>query len=220
MDWWRPWCACWPLAGCGGQSGGEAGYTKEQVQELLDSGAFTDVLDELDCDTAWALYGLEEAGLSREDLTDGVIYRSAGATCEELSLLIFADSGAAKTAQGALESYLQSQIENNRDYRPGEIPKLEDAVLRQEGSTVLRQFPPIPRRWRRCWDKKIWARGRISARGPFCCPFAGREDAPALPVSVPAGAGRRFLFCAFEQKKVGRLVKMTGTTGIGHFTRK
>lgn len=73
------------LAGCGGQSGGEAGYTKEQVQELLDSGAFTDVLDELDCDTAWALYGLEEAGLSREDLTDGVIYRSAGATCEELS---------------------------------------------------------------------------------------------------------------------------------------
>ena len=125
------------LAGCGGQSGGEAGYTKEQVQELLDSGAFTDVLDELDCDTAWALYGLEEAGLSREDLTDGVIYRSAGATCEELSLLIFADSGAAKTAQGALESYLQSQIENNRGYRPGEIPKLEDAVLRQEGSTVL-----------------------------------------------------------------------------------
>lgn len=65
---------------------GEAGYTKEQVQELLDSGAFTDVLDELDCDTAWALYGLEEAGLSREDLTDGVIYRSAGCHLpEELS---------------------------------------------------------------------------------------------------------------------------------------
>ena len=112
------------LAGCGGQSGGEAGYTKEQVQTILDSGAFTDELDELDCD-------------SREDLTDGVIYRSAGATCEELSLLIFSDSGAAQTAQGALEAYLQSQIENNRDYRPGEIPKLEDAVLRQEGSTVL-----------------------------------------------------------------------------------
>lgn len=65
----------------------------------------------------------EEAGLSREDLTDGVIYRSAGATCEELSLLIFSDSGAAQTAQGALEAYLQSQIENNRDYRPGEIPE-------------------------------------------------------------------------------------------------
>lgn len=125
------------LAGCGGQSAGEAGYAKEQVQELLDSGAFTDALDELDCDTAWALYRLEEAGLSREDLTDGIIYRSAGATCEELSLLIFGDSSSAEDAQGALETYLQSQIENNQDYRPAEIPKLEDAVLRQEGSTVL-----------------------------------------------------------------------------------
>ena len=129
------------LSGCGGQSGegqssGE-GYTKEQVQGILDSGAFTDELDELDCDTAWALYQLEESGLSREDLTDGVIYRSAGATCEELSLLIFEDSSSAEAAQGALESYLQNQIENNRDYLPGEIPKLEDAVLRQEGSTVL-----------------------------------------------------------------------------------
>ena len=44
------------LAGCGGQSGGEAGYTKEQVQTILDSGAFTDELDELDCDTAWAVW--------------------------------------------------------------------------------------------------------------------------------------------------------------------
>ena len=114
-----------------------SGLHQGAVQTILDSGAFTDELDELDCDTAWALYQLEEAGLSREDLTDGVIYRSAGATCEELSLLIFSDSGAAQTAQGALEAYLQSQIENNRDYRPGEIPKLEDAVLRQEGSTVL-----------------------------------------------------------------------------------
>ena len=70
------------LAGCGGQSGGEAGYTKEQVQTILDSGAFTDELDELDCDTAWALYQLEEAGLSREDLTDGVIYRSGGLSSE------------------------------------------------------------------------------------------------------------------------------------------
>lgn len=155
------------LAGCGGQSGGEAGYTKEQVQTILDSGAFTDELDELDCDTAWALYQLEEAGLSREDLTDGVIYRSAGATCEELSLLIFSDSGAAQTAQGALEAYLQSQIENNRDYRPGEIPKLEDASCGRRGARCCWQFLPIPRRWRLCWDKRVLARRRMSAAGLF-----------------------------------------------------
>ena len=131
------------LAGCGGQSGGEAGYTKEQVQELLDSGAFTDVLDELDCDTAWALYGLEEAGLSREDLTDGVIYRSAGATCEELSLLIFADSGAAKTAQGALESYLQSReqpgLPPRRDPEAGGCGPAAGGKHRAAGS--FRRYP-------------------------------------------------------------------------------
>ena len=54
-----------------------------------------------------------------------------------MSLLIFGDSSSAEDAQGALETYLQSQIENNQDYRPAEIPKLEDAVLRQEGNTVL-----------------------------------------------------------------------------------
>ena len=154
------------LAGCGGQSGGEAGYTKEQVQTILDSGAFTDELDELDCDTAWALYQLEEAGLSREDLTDGVIYRSAGATCEELSLLIFSDSGAAQTAQALWRPIFRADRE-----QPGlpsrEIPKLEDAVLGRRGARCCWQFLPIPRRWRLCWDKRVLARRRMSACGLF-----------------------------------------------------
>ena len=51
------------LAGCGSGSGETVqGFTQEQAQEILDSGAFTDELEELDCDTAWALYGLEDAG--------------------------------------------------------------------------------------------------------------------------------------------------------------
>ena len=126
------------LAGCGSGSGESVqAYTKEQAQEILDSGAFTDELEELDCDTAWALYGLEGAGLARDQLTDGVIRRSAGATCEELALLIFSDSAGADAAVSALETYLQDQIDSNRDYRPAEIPKLEDAFLQAEGDTVL-----------------------------------------------------------------------------------
>ena len=126
------------LAGCGSGGGGETqAYTKEQAQEILDSGAFTDELEELDCDTAWALYGLEGAGLARDQLTDGMIRRSAGATCEELSLLIFSDAEGAETAVSALETYLQAQIDSNQDYRPAEIPKLEDAFLQQADNTVL-----------------------------------------------------------------------------------
>ena len=126
------------LSGCGAGGGEEVQpYTAELAQEILDSGAFTDQLEELDCDTAWALYGLEDAGLSREQLTDGLIRRSAGATCEELALLVFTDSDGAETAVGALEGYLQEQIDGNRDYRPNEIPKLEDPFLQASGETVL-----------------------------------------------------------------------------------
>ena len=126
------------LAGCGSGSGETVqGFTQEQAQEILDSGAFTDELEELDCDTAWALYGLEDAGLERDQLTDGFIRRSAGATCEELALLTFTDADGAEAAAGPLKTYLQNQIDSNRDYRPAEIPKLEDAFLQAAGDTVL-----------------------------------------------------------------------------------
>ena len=127
------------LAGCGAGESGDAvqTYTQEQAQEILDSGAFTDTLDELDCDTAWALYGLEGGGLAREQLSDGWIRRSAGATCEELALLTFTDEEGAQAALEPLETYLQDQIAANQDYRPGEIPKLEDAFLQASGNTVL-----------------------------------------------------------------------------------
>ena len=126
------------LAGCGSGSGETVqGFTQEQAQEILDSGAFTDELEELDCDTAWALYGLEDAGLERDQLTDGFIRRSAGATCEELALLTFSDADGAEAAAGTLKTYLQNQIDSNRDYRPAEIPKLEDAFLQAAGDTVL-----------------------------------------------------------------------------------
>ena len=36
-----------------------------------------------------------------------------------------------------MPDYVQSQIEANEDYRPGEIPKLENALVSQQGSTVL-----------------------------------------------------------------------------------
>ena len=136
---------CWTaaclllLGGCGASGAGEdtQGYTEKQAQEILDGGVFSEELEELDCDTAWALYGLEDAGLTREQLTDGVIWRSAGATCEELALLTFSDADGAEAAAGGLETYLQAQIGSNRGYRPGEIPKLEDAFLQASGETVL-----------------------------------------------------------------------------------
>lgn len=124
------------LISCGSKDN-SAAYTKEQAQQIMDGGVFSEQLEDLDLDTAWSLYQLAGAGLSRDQLTDGVVHRSSGGTCEELALLIFQDADAAKSAKTALETYLQDQIEENKNYRPAEIPKLENPFLEQAGDSVL-----------------------------------------------------------------------------------
>ena len=65
------------------------------------------------------------------------VLRSAGATCEEAAVLILDSEDAAQTAMTALDSYLQKQIDTNKDYRPEEIPKLESAWTSARENTVL-----------------------------------------------------------------------------------
>ena len=123
------------LGACG--KGEETAWTQDQGQKLLDSGAFSEELEEMDLDTAFLLYRLGDWELEREALTGGLVRRSAGATCEELSVLIFQTEEQAQTAQKALENYLQTQIEENTDYLPAEIPKLESVWLECRGASVL-----------------------------------------------------------------------------------
>lgn len=125
------------LTACGGQKDSKAVWTEGHGQDILASGAFSEELEELDLDTAFLLYKLEDAGLTREQLTGGLCRRSAGATCEELAVLIFDSQEAADTAAAALQTYLEGQIEANTDYRPAEIPKLEGAWVEQRGYTLL-----------------------------------------------------------------------------------
>ena len=129
------------LAACGGNGGEQNGappiYSTQNVADIAEAGAFSEELEELDGDTAFLLYKLGDYGLSREDLTDCAVLRSAGATCEEAAVLIFSDSDQAETAVDALEAYVQEQIDANTDYRPAEIPKLESARIDRRAETVL-----------------------------------------------------------------------------------
>ena len=122
------------LSACGG---GEESYKPEDVRAMADAGAFSEELEELDGDTAFALYGLADRGLEREDLTDCAILRSAGATCEEGAVLVLSDRDKARDAAEALYTYNSRQIEANEDYRPGEIPKLKEVYIDVRGNTVL-----------------------------------------------------------------------------------
>ena len=115
-------------------------YNAADVTAIDGAGAFNAELDDmegLDADIAFLLYGLEDAGLEREVLKSCSGRRSAGATCEEAAVLIFTDSDKAETAAGALKDYVQRQIDENVDYRPAEIPKLENAYIDRRGESVL-----------------------------------------------------------------------------------
>ena len=122
------------LSACGG---GEESYKPEDVRAMADAGAFSEELEELDGDTAFALYGLADRGLEREDLTDCASLRSGGGTCEEGAVLVLSDRDKARDAAEALYTYNSRQIEANEDYRPGEIPKLKEVYIDVRGNTVL-----------------------------------------------------------------------------------
>lgn len=133
-------CCLLALAACQGkEEPAPRPYETGDLQAIADAGAFSEALEELDGDTAFALYKLADYGLRREDLADCAVLRSAGATCEEGVVLVFdgLDQGQADQVAQALRDYVQQQIDANVDYRPAEIPKLENALIQGRGDTFL-----------------------------------------------------------------------------------
>ena len=128
------------LAACGQSGERSRAYETRDLQALVEGGAFSEELEELDGDVAFSLYRLGDYGLEREELTGCAVLRSAGATCEEGAVLVF-DPGTAgdklDQVEQALKDYLQSQIDSNETYRPNEIPKLEKAILERRENTFL-----------------------------------------------------------------------------------
>lgn len=125
------------LLGCGSKDVENAPFTLDIVVELEDSDAFSEDLVQFDPDIAPMAYHLYDYGVAEDDITECGTFRSTGATCEEVALFLCKDEDSAETVVSALEQYVQGQILANKDYRPQEIPKLEDAILVQRGDSVL-----------------------------------------------------------------------------------
>lgn len=111
------------------------------AQAYLDGEVFSEELEPLDLDVAYNLYGMEGYGIAREDLLDGAVYLSAGATAEEASVLEMKDEDTAALAVSALTDHVAAQMDSYRDYIPEEIPKLENALVQSYGSTVVLVVP-------------------------------------------------------------------------------
>ena len=122
------------LAACGGKDPAPAGYDPETTAKvLLDSGAFTQELSQLDADMVSAYLGFEQ------EPKEAVVYTSLEGGYEELAVLAMADEDAAAGAKEAVEAHVTAQTETETEvqYKPEDLPKLKDAVIRQAGNTVV-----------------------------------------------------------------------------------
>lgn len=123
---------CLLLTACGGGEGAAPFDPAAAAQALRDSGAFTQALEELDVDTACAVYDLES-----DTITGSAVYTSLSAGAEEIAVFTLKDKAGAETALAALKTRVEDQTEALRDYQPGEISKLENAIVEQRGNSVL-----------------------------------------------------------------------------------
>ena len=124
---------CLTLSACGGGNEEAVAFDPAvTAQSLLDSGAFSDALEEVDTSVAATLYGVDEA-----DITDGKVYMSLSAGAEEIAVLVMANEASAAAAMDGLEKRVADQKAALESYQPDEVSKLDGAILEQRGNSVL-----------------------------------------------------------------------------------
>lgn len=100
--------------------------------KLQDSGAFSDFLSPITKEIAASFYGFEDA-----DVTDCVVYCSTGATTEEIALFKCANEAAATKIKANADKRIETQKAIYESYAPAEPPKLDDAIVKQDGLYVF-----------------------------------------------------------------------------------
>ncbi len=125
------------LAGtaCEKQSEQEAPFPADATtRTLLDSGAFSEPLEELELDIALMMFWLDG---DAAEYAGSKVYCSTGATSEIVAVIQVADGSKVPQVEQALKAWVDNQIEAETDYRPVEVPKLMNAILVTRGNTVL-----------------------------------------------------------------------------------
>ncbi len=121
---------CMAAAGCGKQQAEI--NPADAVQQLKDSVSFTDQMTEMDSAGACRFYDV-----STDLVQDGAAYVGSGATAESLAVFEATDKDAAQSIADALQTFTDGWIKGYSDYKPEEVPKLESAVLEQDGVYVV-----------------------------------------------------------------------------------
>ena len=107
-------------------------FEAADVEAVLAAGVFSEELEQVDAELVYGLYGL-----SADAVTDCVAYLSTGASAEEIVLFTVADESGVVTIENACEWRLEDQTFGYKDYKPTEVPKLENAIVEVRENTVL-----------------------------------------------------------------------------------
>lgn len=113
---------------------GGAARPAADVASAVEAGQPFEEMTALEKAQALRYLDIDEAGVA--DLAMSI--DASRATADTIAVITATDADALKTAQAALSAYRDSTLEQYRDYRPEEVPKLEGAVLKTKGlQTVL-----------------------------------------------------------------------------------
>ena len=119
------------LCGC---TVSETPYTIGDAQILLEADLFNGDMGPVDKNIVSQLYGIDE-----DTIQDCICYMAANtaSSADELAIFVLTDVTAAKLAEDACQKRVENQIEASRNYAPAAVPRLENAVIRRIGNTVL-----------------------------------------------------------------------------------
>ena len=119
------------LCGC---TVSETPYTVSDAQILLESDLFNGDMGPVDKNIVSQLYGIDE-----DVILNCICYMAANTafSADELTIFVLTDAAAAKLVEDACQKRVENQIETSRNYAPAAVPRLESAVIRRIGNTVL-----------------------------------------------------------------------------------
>jgi hypothetical protein len=119
-----------PAAGC--RTAARDIDTDRLAEQLNANLRFSETLTALDAESAERLYRIDQS-----DVREVTAYIGSGATVDEFSIWKATNDEAVERVKERIQTRLRGQKEGYADYKPEEVPKLERAVLIQNGPYVI-----------------------------------------------------------------------------------
>lgn len=118
------------LFGCSGQKDTNDIDIVDLSDQLLKGAEFEDELSAVDDTTVKKLYNID-------NYVKASVYISSGATAEEIALFEFENKETTEDGMKKATDRIEEQKSDFESYIPKEIPKLDNAVIRQSGRYLL-----------------------------------------------------------------------------------